>query len=70
MKNAVTKRIHAEVITNQLFGLIGGWLIVFLTQPLFIDFSQSQVATSYSIIFFCWSYLRSFVIRWFFETRI
>jgi len=63
------KRIHAEVTLNQLVGLIGGWLIVYLSNPLFVKYSltNEQIATTYSVMFFIWSYSRSFVIRLIFE---
>ena len=60
---------HYEVMTNQVIGICGGWLIVFLLFPLFDHFDQSIVATISSVIFFIWSYLRSYIIRRIFNSR-
>lgn len=57
------KESHAEVMENQIVGIIGGWLIVMYLFPLFHHLPQAQVATVSSALFFMWSYLRSYVIR-------
>jgi len=54
---------HYEVLTNQFVGVLGGWLIVMYCFPLFQHLPQEQVATISSIIFFIWSYTRSYIIR-------
>lgn len=64
------KQSHIEIMINQLIGLIGGWLIVFYLFPLFDSYSQSIVATISTIIFFIWSYIRSYAIRRFFNKRV
>lgn len=63
------KQTHIEVITNQCLGLIGGWLIVYYLFPLFDYLSQEVVATISTIIFFIWSYLRSYLIRRYFNLQ-
>ena len=63
------KQTHLEVITNQCLGLIGGWLIVYYLFPLFDYLSQEVVATISTIIFFIWSYLRSYLIRRYFNLQ-
>lgn len=60
---------HLEVTINQIVGLIGGWLIVYYLFPLFDYLSQSIVATISTIIFFIWSYMRSYLIRRYFATK-
>ena len=61
---------HLEVSINQILGLIGGWLIVYYLFPLFDYLSQEIVATISTIIFFIWSYLRSYLVRRYFNKRI
>ena len=61
---------HLEVTINQILGIIGGWLIVYFIFPLFDYLSQSLVATISTIIFFIWSYIRSYAIRRFFNKRV
>ncbi len=56
------KNSHKEIITNQIVGIILGWLIVYFIFPLFGDM-QALKATCSSIIFFVISYLRSYIIR-------
>ena len=60
---------HKEVLTNQILGIIGGWLIVYFIFPLFDYLSQSLVATISTIIFFIWSYIRSYIIRRYFNNK-
>jgi len=57
------KQSHYEVITNQIIGIILGWLIVFLVFPLFDYLEQYKVASISTIIFFIVSYIRTYVIR-------
>jgi len=57
------KHSHFEVLTNQVVGICGGWLIVMYLFPLFDHLQQGYVATISSCIFFIWSYSRSFIIR-------
>ena len=63
------KQSHLEVSINQIVGLIGGWLIVYYLFPLFDYLSQEIVATISTIIFFVWSYLRSYLIRRYFNGK-
>jgi uncharacterized membrane protein YfcA len=63
------KQSHTEILTNQVVGICGGWLIVYLLFPLFDHLPQAQVATISSCIFFVWSYARSYAIRRFFNWR-
>ena len=61
---------HIEVIVNNIIGASGGWLIVYFLFPLFDHLSQSLVATISTIIFFIWSYIRSYTVRRYFNKRI
>ena len=61
---------HIEVIVNNIIGASGGWLIVYFIFPLFDYLSQSLVATISTIIFFIWSYIRSYLVRRYFNKRI
>jgi uncharacterized membrane protein YfcA len=63
------KQSHLEVTINQIIGIIGGWLIVYYLFPLFDYLSQEVVATISTIIFFIWSYLRSYLIRIYFNLQ-
>lgn len=60
---------HIEVTTNQIMGIIGGWLIVYFIFPLFDYLNQSLVATISTIIFFVWSYTRSYLIRRYYNAK-
>ena len=57
------KHSHYEVITNQIVGSLGGFLIVYFLFPFFQHLEQHYVASISTVIFFVWSYLRSYVIR-------
>jgi hypothetical protein len=57
------KQSHFEVLTNQAVGIIGGWLIVMFIFPYFQHLEQYWVATISSVIFFIWSYSRSYTFR-------
>ena len=61
------KDSHKEVLINQIVGIVGGWLIVYYLFPLFDYLSQEIVATISTIIFFIWSYLRSYLLRRYFN---
>ena len=63
------KQSHLEVTINQILGIIGGWLIVYFIFPLFDYLSQSLVATISTIRFFIWSYIRSYIIRRYFNNK-
>ena len=63
------KDSHKEVLLNQIIGIIGGWCIVYFLFPLFDDLEQSLVATISTIIFFIWSYLRSYGLRRYFNAK-
>lgn len=60
---------HLEVLINQCLGSIGGWLIVYYLFPLFDYLNQSLVATISTVIFFIWSYIRSYLVRRYFATK-
>ena len=64
------KQSHLEISINQILGLIGGWLIVYYLFPLFDYLSQEIVATISTIIFFIWSYLRSYIVRRYFNYKL
>jgi len=64
------KDSHIEITLNQVVGIIGGWLIVMFLFPLFNHLEQFYVATISSVLFFIWSYLRSYIIRRFFNGRL
>jgi len=64
------KDSHIEITLNQFVGIIGGWLIVMFLFPLFNHLEQFYVATISSILFFIWSYARSYIIRRYFNRRL
>lgn len=64
------KHTHIEVLSNQVIGILGGWLIVYFIFPLFEHLSQDKIATISTFIFFCWSYTRSYVIRRYFNNKL
>jgi len=63
------KDSHKEVLTNQIVGIIGGWCIVYFLFPLFDYLEQSLVATISTILFFIWSYFRSYTLRRYFNKK-
>lgn len=64
------KHSHYETLTNQIVGIILGWLIVYLLFPLFNHLAQVWVASISSAIFFISSYMRSFLIRRYFNKKV
>lgn len=63
------KHTHIEVMTNQIIGIIIGWLIVMYAFPFFEHLKQSRVATISTVIFFISSYARSYILRRIFEKK-
>jgi len=63
------KNSHFEILTNQIVGIVLGWLIVFFIFPLLDDLSQSNLATTSTIIFFISSYIRSYTLRRLFNNK-
>ena len=64
------KVAHLEVLTNQVSGVVMGWLIVFFVFPfLGIPVTATQ-ATASTIIFFISSYIRMYVIRRIFNRHL
>jgi len=61
---------HYEVLSNQVVGIMGGWLIVMFLFPLFDHLLQHWVATVSSVIFFTWSYVRSYALRRYFNGKV
>jgi uncharacterized membrane protein YccC len=57
------KHSHYEILTNQIVGVIIGWLIVFLLFPFFSHLDQFWIATISTALFFISSYVRSYCIR-------
>jgi len=64
------RETHIEITLNQVVGIIGGWLIVMFIFPFFDHLEQFYVASISSVLFFVWSYVRSYIIRRFFNRRI
>jgi uncharacterized membrane protein YfcA len=57
------KRTHLEVLTNQISGIVIGWLIVYFILPLIgIPFTPAQASLT-TVIFFIASYTRMYFIR-------
>jgi len=57
------KHSHLEVITNQISGIVVGWLIVYFIFPMIgIPVTVTQTTIS-SLIFFIASYSRMYIIR-------
>lgn len=61
------KQSHIEIMTNQAVGIVGGWSIVYFLFPLFEHLTQAEIATVSSVLFFVWSYTRSYAIRRFYN---
>ena len=57
------KMAHLEVITNQISGIVVGWLIVFFIFPFIgIPVTAGQASIS-TVIFFVSSYSRMYLLR-------
>ena len=63
-------KIHAEVIVNQVSGILIGWLIVYLVFPYIGIETNVYNTTASSIIFFVASYTRMYIIRIIFEKNL
>jgi len=61
------KLSHIEVVTNQIAGIVIGWLITYYILPLLgIPFTATQ-STVTTLIFFVASYIRMYALRRFFN---
>ena len=66
----MSKQIHKEVITNQVIGIIIGWLIVaYILMPLGKIYSDEVVATISTVLFFVASYIRIYFIRRYYGSK-
>jgi len=63
------KYIHYEVLTNQILGIMIGWIVVYLIYPILIPLGPATMATLSSIIFFSISYLRMYLVRLYFKSK-
>jgi len=61
------KHSHYEVLTNQIIGIIIGWCIVYFIFPRLVFLSSSELASVSTIMFFVSSYIRSYLVRRFFN---
>lgn len=57
------KHSHYESIANQVTGIIIGWCLVFFVFPFIGVETTKEQATLSSIMFFFFSYTRSYIIR-------
>ncbi len=57
------KHSHYEIITNQIAGIIIGWILVYFAFPLIGIEASVQQATASSAMFFIASYARAYTIR-------
>ena len=58
------KASHYEALTNQIIGILVGWVIVaYVLMPLGKIFTPEEVATISTAIFFCMSYTRAYILR-------
>lgn len=57
------KHSHYEILTNQIVGIIIGWLLVYFVFPLMGVETTATQATISTVIFFVVSYLRGYLIR-------
>ena len=65
------KQTHYEVITNQVIGIVVGWVIVaYILIPLSNIYKVEIVATISTGLFFVSSYIRSYLVRRWFNGRI
>lgn len=64
------KHSHQETLTNQIVGIVIGWLIVYALFPLFNHLEQVWVASISTVLFFISSYSRSYAIRRYFNRKV
>ena len=63
-------KIHAEVVLNQISGIIVGWLIVYFIFPYIGIETNVYNTTASTVIFFIASYTRMYIIRIIFEKNL
>lgn len=63
------KMMHYEVLTNQILGVVVGWLIVYLIYPFLIPLGPATMATLSTSIFFITSYTRMYLVRMYFRKK-
>jgi len=63
------KYLHYEVLTNQILGVIVGWLVVFFIYPVLLTLGPATMATLSTVIFFIISYLRMYLVRMYFNKK-
>jgi predicted membrane protein len=63
IKMQTKKHSHYEVLTNQILGIVIGWLIVYFIFPLMGVETNYIHATASTVIFFISSYIRSYTVR-------
>ena len=62
------KIIHQKVLLNQIIGLLIGYLVTrFITLELVGKLSPDEIAGLVTILFFIFSYIRMYIIDWFFK---
>ena len=61
--NQCKKDSHKEVMSNQMIGIVLGWMIVYFLFPFFEHLNQFWVASISTVIFFVSSYTRSYILR-------
>ena len=62
------KIIHQKVLLNQIIGLLIGYLVTkYVTLNLVGYFTPDQIAIFVAVLFFIFSYIRMYVIDWFFK---
>ena len=64
------KHLHYEVLTNQILGIIVGWVVVYFIYPFLIPLGPATMATISTVIFFFVSYTRMYLVRWYFHNNI
>ncbi len=63
------KMMHQEVLTNQILGVIVGWLVIYLIYPILIPLGPATMATLSTVIFFSISYIRMYLVRNYFRKK-
>lgn len=69
MGKRARRLVHYEVLTNQILGIVVGWLVVFFLYPVLIPLGPATMATISSVVFFIISYIRLYAVRMYFKNK-
>jgi membrane protein implicated in regulation of membrane protease activity len=69
MGKRAKRLVHYEVLTNQVLGIIVGWLVVYFLYPVLLSLGPAVMASISSVVFFVISYIRLYAVRMYFKNK-